>query len=61
MNNDETKACYRNLYQRELAVNLESADARYRLKPEEILRNLSVQFLLQLCSVVVDSVSSKCK
>lgn len=59
MNNDETKASYRNLYQREVAVNLESTDAKYRLKPEEILSKLSVQFVLELCAVVVDSLSSK--
>lgn len=60
MRNYEIKASYRNLYHREWSVHLESTEAKYRLKPEEILGNLSVQFLLELCAVVVDSVSSKC-
>lgn len=60
LNSNNTKASYRNLYQNSNAC-LESNDPKYRLTSEEILRNLSAKFLLKLCNVVVDFVSSKRK
>ena len=52
---------YRNLYQFKNDSHLESNDPKYQLSADQILRNVSVQFSLKLCNVIVESMSEKCK
>lgn len=57
----ESKACYQNLYLCKSDAHLESEDLKYTLSSTEMLQNLSVQFTLKLCNVIIDSMSVKRK
>lgn len=52
---------YRDLYQIRNASYLEWNDPKYRLSANNILKQLSVRFVLILCKTIVDSMSIKSK